>query len=278
MSSCILHDLDSTLSVIGNDITSDIRLTVHSIDYDSIISTLLNSISPNKRHWSGFIIVSDALNSIFMRFGNLIVVNLRFVILNFDTNSTNLDFILNDVCIDVESSCNGWAPAESNLVSLDVWSCCHTLNKNSSSLTTHYNIFRNETTVLRFQINHYGSRIEMSKRALMDHGITLDWKDTCSSGFVKCVTLKVAMEDLDTCVWVGDNAWDLLVSFFCAAIKRQNTVIHFENTTLDVDKAEHVFFNIEFLDYLSATISIKLHIFLEGFHVKLFVRTSQNHL
>ena len=108
----------------------------------------------------------------------------------------------------------------------------------------------------------------------MDHGITFDGKDTCGFGFVKCITLKVAMEDFDTCVWVGDDAWDLLMSFFCATIERKNAVVHFENTTLDVDETEHVFFDVEFLDNLTASISIKLHILLKSFHVKLFVRTS----
>ena len=76
MSSCILHDLNATLPVIGNDIASNVRLTMHSIDNDSIICTLLNPIPPNERHRSGFIIVTDTLNSVFVGFGNLIVVNL----------------------------------------------------------------------------------------------------------------------------------------------------------------------------------------------------------
>ena len=249
-----------------------------SINYDSIVCTLLNSISPNERHRSSFIIVTDTLNSIFVGFRNLIVVNLRFVILNFNTNSADLYFILNDVCIHIESSSDGWAPTESNLVSLDMWPSCHSLNENSSSLTTHYNIFRNKTTILRFQIDHNSSRIEMSKRTLMDHCVTFDGKDTCSFGFIKCISLKVAVKDFNTWIWIRDNAWNLLVSLFCAAVEREDAVVHFENSTFYIYEAEHVFFYVEFLDYLIATISIKFHILLESFHIKLFVRTSQNHL
>ena len=66
----------------------------------------------------------------------------------------------------------------------------------------------------------------MSKRTLVDHGVTFDGKDTCSLRFVKSVTFEVAMEDFDRGVWVRDDAWNFLVGFFGAAIERKNTVVH----------------------------------------------------
>ena len=62
----ILHDLDSTLPIVGNDIASNIWLTMRSKDNDTIKSTLFNLVPPNQRHRSSFVIVSDNLYTVFM--------------------------------------------------------------------------------------------------------------------------------------------------------------------------------------------------------------------
>lgn len=50
MSHGVLHDFDSALSVVGDDIASDVGLAVGSIDDDSVESALLNLIPPDQRH------------------------------------------------------------------------------------------------------------------------------------------------------------------------------------------------------------------------------------
>ena len=174
MSSCVFHDFDTTFSIISYNIASNIRLTMKSINYNSIIRTLFDSISPNEWHWSSFVIITNTLNSILMWFWNLVVINLGLIVLNFNSNSTDLYFILNDVGVNIQSCSDGWASTESDFISLDMRSSSDTLNENSSCLATHYNIFRDKTTILGFQINHNSSRVEMSKRAFVNHCVTFD--------------------------------------------------------------------------------------------------------
>ena len=73
MSDSVFHNFDSTLSVIGNDVSSDIRLAMLPKDYDSIISTLFNLISPDKRHRPRSIVVTNYLDAVFVGLLNLVV-------------------------------------------------------------------------------------------------------------------------------------------------------------------------------------------------------------
>jgi hypothetical protein len=104
---CILHQLDSSSSVIGNDVSSDIRLTLLTEDDDTIKGTLFDSISPDKWHAPRLVVVSKQLHSILMTFGDGVVEYLTFVILNLDANSTNLDFVLDDVRVNILSCDDG---------------------------------------------------------------------------------------------------------------------------------------------------------------------------
>lgn len=50
VSDCILHQFDATLTVIGNYVASDVRLTVLAVHYDAVKGTLLNPVSPDQGH------------------------------------------------------------------------------------------------------------------------------------------------------------------------------------------------------------------------------------
>lgn len=67
MSNSVFHNFDSTFSIVGDDVTSDVWLTVRSINYDSIIRALFNLIPPNQGHGPGPIVVTYYLNTILMR-------------------------------------------------------------------------------------------------------------------------------------------------------------------------------------------------------------------
>ena len=60
----ILHDLDSTLPVVRDDVSSNIWLTMRPKDNNTIKRALLNLVSPNQRHRSSLVIVSYNLDTI----------------------------------------------------------------------------------------------------------------------------------------------------------------------------------------------------------------------
>ena len=111
--------------------------TIHN---DTVKSTLLDLIPPNKRHRSSPVIITDNLDTIFMGFGDLIVKELRLVVLDLNSHSAYLNFILHYISINIERGDNGRALAESDLVSLDLRFRRDTLNKHSCRLARHYNI------------------------------------------------------------------------------------------------------------------------------------------
>jgi len=174
MSNCILHNFNTTLTIVCDNVSSYIRFTVLTVNNNTIKCTLFNSISPDKWHWSRFVIITNYLNSIFMRLLDLVIKNLWFVIFNFDTNSTNLNFILDDISIYIKGCNNCRWPTKSNLVALNLWSWGISLDEYACCLATHDYVLWNNATIFRFTVNHNGSRIEVSKRAFMDHCITFD--------------------------------------------------------------------------------------------------------
>ena len=163
----IFHDFYATFSIILNNITSYIWLAMLSKKNDSIVGALLNFISPNERHWAGLIIVTYDLDTVLMWFCYIIIKDFRFVILNLNTNTTNLDLILHDISMYVTRCYNGWAAAESNLIALDLGSWGGSLNEYTCSLTTHYNIFWDNNIVFWFLVDHYSTGVEVSKRTLV---------------------------------------------------------------------------------------------------------------
>ena len=95
---------------------------------------------------------------------------------------------------------------------------------------------------------------------------------------MKGISLKITVENLNGCIWVRNDTWHLFMCLSSTTIQRQDAIIHFQNATLDHDQAKHVFSNVKFTNYVFATIGIKINVFLIGFHIKLLIRTSQNHL
>ena len=101
MRNCVLHQLNTSSSVVGYYVPSDIWLTMLTIHNNSIISTLLNSIPPHQRHAPGFVVISYQLHAVFMTFINGIVKDFTFVVLHFNADAAYLYFILDDVCINI---------------------------------------------------------------------------------------------------------------------------------------------------------------------------------
>ena len=73
MSNCIFHYFNTTLSIVCYNITSDIRITMWAVHNNTIKSTLFNFISPDEWHRPCFVIVTNYLHAIFVRFWYLVV-------------------------------------------------------------------------------------------------------------------------------------------------------------------------------------------------------------
>ena len=161
-----------------------------------------------------------------MWFLDLIIKQFGLVILNFNTNSANLYLILHNIGIYIECCHNGRTSTKSNLVTLDLWSWCFTLNVYTSCLARHDDIFRNDHIILRLLINHNRTRTEMCKRAFMNCGVTFKGQNTRSKWtssliifiILKRVTFEVAMENLDTCIRHSNDAWYFSMSFLCTSV------------------------------------------------------------
>lgn len=91
------------------------------------------------------------------------------------------------------------------------------------------------------------------------------------------VALEVAMEDLETRIRLGDDAWDLAVGLSRATIQRQDAVVHLEDATSDHDDGVHVLFDVELPNHIRAAIHVELHVLLVGLHVQLLVGTREYH-
>ena len=180
MGNGILHNLDATLPIISYNISSYIRLAKLTIDNNTIISTLLDPVSPDERLASCSIVITDNLNAVFVRFLNLVVKNLTFITLYLNSNTTYLNLILNNIWMNIISCNDSWWPAKSQLVSLNLWSWCVTLDEDSCCLATHDDVFRYDTTIFRLAIDHDGSRIEMCEGAFVDHGVTFERQNSSS--------------------------------------------------------------------------------------------------
>ena len=94
---------------------------MRAIYNNAIEGALLDLISPDEGHGPGSVVISNDLNSILMRFGDLIVKELRLVILDLNSHSADLNLILDDVSINIQRCDDRRALAESDLVSLDLW-------------------------------------------------------------------------------------------------------------------------------------------------------------
>ena len=97
----ILHDLDAALTIIGNDIATDVRLAVLPEDDNAVKGALLDFVAPDKRHRSGFIVVTYDLDAVFVRFGDRVIKQLGLIVLDLDADTADLYLVLDDVGIHV---------------------------------------------------------------------------------------------------------------------------------------------------------------------------------
>jgi len=97
-----LCQLYSCLSVLKDNVSSDVWLAMRTIDNDTVVGTLLYLVSPDEWHRSSSVIITNDLDTILMGLGYLVIENLRFVVLDLNSHSTNLDFILDDISINIK--------------------------------------------------------------------------------------------------------------------------------------------------------------------------------
>jgi hypothetical protein len=118
------------------------------------------------------------LDTILMWLLDLVIKQFWLVVLDFNTNSANLYLVLHNVGVNIERCDDSWASAESNLVTLDLWPWCFTLDVNTCSLTWHNDVFRNYHIIFWLLINHNSPGIKMCKRTFMDCCITFQGQNT----------------------------------------------------------------------------------------------------
>ncbi len=97
MSTGHLAELDASLPIIVNNISSDIRLTLLSGGINSTSSTRGNSILPNMRNTSCILVVTSNLNTILMGFLDEILNQIRLVVLYFNSRVIKTELVLNDL-------------------------------------------------------------------------------------------------------------------------------------------------------------------------------------
>lgn len=117
----------------------------------------------------------------------------------------------------------------------------------------------------------------MSERTLMDSRITFQRENTCCIRVMESIALEIGVENLDGSIWHGNDARHLSVSLSSAPIKREDTVVHLEDSALDHDDAVHLIFHIEFSNAVLTAILVKLNTLLVSLHVQLFIWASQHH-
>jgi len=76
VSNSVVHQLDSRLSTVCNYVSSDVRLTMHSVNDNAIEGTLFNPVSPNQRHASCFIVVTYNLHAVLVAFRDGVIKEL----------------------------------------------------------------------------------------------------------------------------------------------------------------------------------------------------------
>jgi hypothetical protein len=94
---CHLAELDPGLSVRVNHITSNVWLALFSVNKDAILPTGSDPILPDVWHAAGVLIVTDNLDTVFMRLFYQVFNNIGFVVQNFDANIVQTHLILNDL-------------------------------------------------------------------------------------------------------------------------------------------------------------------------------------
>jgi hypothetical protein len=137
----VVHQLDSRSSTICNYVSSDVWFAVHSVNEDAIVRTLFDSVPPNQRHASGFVVVTHKLHAILVALCNNVIKNLRLVVLDLNAECANLNFVLNDVCINIDCRDDGTTLAKANLVALDLWLRSSALYEDSSCIARHDDVF-----------------------------------------------------------------------------------------------------------------------------------------
>jgi len=272
-----LHYFNTALTVVGDDVPSDVGLAVRAEHDHSVEGALLDLVAPHQGHGSRTIIHPDDLNAVLVRLEDLVVEYFGLVVLDLDADPADLDFILDDVRVDVESGDDRRAATEPNLVSLDLRAGGYTLDEDASGMACHEDVLTNDDVVLRLHVDHDASRREVGEGTLVDGDVALQREDASGHRIVQGISLEIAVEYFNGAIRHGHDARDFLVSFPRAPVEREDAVVHFEDAALDHDYAVHVVAHVELLDAVLTAVLVEHDRFLVGLHVKFLVRTGQNH-
>ena len=72
---------------------------MRAVNDDAVKSTLFNLVSPNERHGPGSVVISNNLDSVFVRLRDLIIEEFGLVVLDFNSHTANLNFILDNISV-----------------------------------------------------------------------------------------------------------------------------------------------------------------------------------
>jgi hypothetical protein len=99
VSACHLAELDSSLSIVINNISSNIRFALLTNCVNSVSATRGNSILPNVGNTSGILVVTSNFDTIFMGFLNKVFHNVGFIVLNLDSRVVKAQLVLHDLIV-----------------------------------------------------------------------------------------------------------------------------------------------------------------------------------
>lgn len=90
-------ELDAGPTVLGDDVASNIRLTVHSHTKNAVVATLTDVITPDQGSRIGRFIITNDFDSVFKGLLDCVVDNARFIIVNLNTVLVKNHFITVDL-------------------------------------------------------------------------------------------------------------------------------------------------------------------------------------
>jgi hypothetical protein len=76
----VARQLDSSTSIVTNDVASDVRFSLNSCHVKSVLCTIVDVVAPDIRHTARSSIISGQGDSVFVHFDDEVVKNKRRVV------------------------------------------------------------------------------------------------------------------------------------------------------------------------------------------------------
>ena len=156
-------------------------------------------------------ICSSDLDTILVTSLDLILNQMRLIIVNFNAHLVQVKRISYDNCLDIKISVDCCTSTEVDLVALDPWSALLALNIDTVGVTGDDLIVLNDDFVLRAGLNHDTTGFEMLEVASFDLDVGIDSYETCCTGVVGGIALQLAVKHLDTCAFEDGDAGHLTI-------------------------------------------------------------------